>query len=91
MPFLNGNWNLILPSFISIIAPIDLREGLPRIIGAIIDLKEGNIRLQLPLKKGMEHFLKNKFKLPYESIMRATYEPSAKMALLRSIFAFMPS
>ena len=33
MPFLNGNWNLIFPSFISIIAPIVLRKGLPRIIG----------------------------------------------------------
>ena len=25
-------------------------------IGAIIDMKEGNIRFQFPLKKGMEHF-----------------------------------
>ena len=33
MPFFNGNWNLIFPSFISIIAPIVLRKGLPRIIG----------------------------------------------------------
>ena len=24
-------------------------------IGAIIDMKEGNIRFQFPLKKGMEH------------------------------------
>ena len=35
MPFLNGNWNLIFPSFISIIAPIALRKGLPRIIGHV--------------------------------------------------------
>ena len=35
MPFLNGNWNLIFPSFISIIAPIVLRKGLPRIIGHV--------------------------------------------------------
>ena len=33
MPFFNGNWNLIFPSFIWIIAPIVLRKGLPRIIG----------------------------------------------------------
>ena len=33
MPFFKGNWNLIFPSFISIIAPIVLRKGLPRIIG----------------------------------------------------------
>ena len=35
MPFLNENWNLIFPSFISIIAPIVLRKGLPRIIGHV--------------------------------------------------------
>ena len=49
-----------------------------RTIGAIIDMKEGNIRFQFPLKKGMEHFQRNKVKLPYESIMRATHEFSAK-------------
>ena len=47
-------------------------------IGAIIDMKEGNIRFQFPLKKGMEHFTRKKVKLPYEFIMRATYEFSAK-------------
>src|SRR3954471_17833315 len=33
MPLFNENWSLIFPSFISIIAPIVLRKGLPRIIG----------------------------------------------------------
>ena len=47
-------------------------------IGAIIDMKEGNIRFQFRLRKGMEHFPRKKVKLPYESIMRATYELSAK-------------
>ena len=47
-------------------------------IRAIIDMKEGNIRLQFQLRKGMEHFPRKKFKLPYESIMRATYELTAK-------------
>ena len=47
-------------------------------IRAIIDMKEGNIRFQFTLKKGMEHFPRKKVKLPYESIMRATYEFSAK-------------
>ena len=46
-------------------------------IGAIIDMKEENIRFQFPLKKGMEYFPRKKVKLPYESIMRATYELSA--------------
>ena len=44
-----------------------------RTIGAIIDMKEGNIRLQFPLRKEMEHFPRKKIKLPYESIMRAIY------------------
>ena len=41
-------------------------------------MKEGNIRSEFPLKKGMEHFPRNKIKLPYESIMRATYGFHAK-------------
>ena len=36
-------------------------------------MKEGNIRFQFPLRKGMEHFRRKKIKLPYESIMRDTY------------------
>ena len=52
---------------------IILRRPFLRTIGAIIDMKEGNIRFQFPLRKGMEHFLRKKIKLPYESIMRATY------------------
>ena len=47
-------------------------------IGAIIDMKDGNIRFNFPLRKGMEHFPRKKVKLPYESIMRATYELNAK-------------
>src|SRR6187399_867438 len=49
-----------------------------RMIGAIIDMKEGNIRFQFPLRKGMEHFPRKKIRLPYESIMRATYGLSSK-------------
>ena len=37
-------------------------------------MKEGNIKFQFPLKKGMEHFPRKKIKPLYESIMRATYE-----------------
>ena len=53
--------------------PIILGRHFLRTIGAIIDMKEGNIRFQFPLRKGMEHFPRKKIKLPYESIMRATY------------------
>ena len=49
-----------------------------RTIGTIIDMKEGNIRFQFPLKKGMEHFPRNIIKPPYESIMRATYRLNTK-------------
>ena len=58
--------------------PIILGRPFLRTIGAIIDMKEGNIRFQFPLKKGMEHFPRKKVKSPYESIMQATYELSAK-------------
>ena len=53
--------------------PIILGRPFLRTIGAIIDMKEGNRRFQFPLNKGMEHFPRKKIKLPYESIMRATY------------------
>ena len=41
-------------------------------------MKEGNIRFQFVLSKGMENFPINKIKFPYESIMRATYGLHAK-------------
>ena len=42
--------------------PIILGRPFLRTIGAIIVMKEGNIRLQFPLRKGMEHFPRNKIK-----------------------------
>ena len=79
-----ANRNLVPIDFIvlyidcNLSCPIIVGRPLLRTIGAIIDMKKGNIRFQFPLKKGMEHFPRKKFKLPYESIMRATYEFSAK-------------
>ena len=61
--------------------PIILGRPFLRMVGAIIDMKEGNIRFQFPLKKGMEQFPRKKVKLPYESIMRATYECHRKEIL----------
>ena len=46
--------------------PIILGRPFHRTIGEIIDMKEGNIRFQFPLRKGMEHYPRNKNKLPYE-------------------------
>ena len=40
--------------------PIILGRPFLRTIGAIIDMKEGNIRFQFPLRKGMEHFPRKK-------------------------------
>ena len=45
--------------------PVILGRPFLRTIGAIIDMKEGNIRFQFPLRKGMEHFPRKKIKLPY--------------------------
>ena len=53
--------------------PIILRRPFLCTVGAIIDMKEGNIRFQFPLKKGMEHFPQKKIKLPFESVTRASY------------------
>ena len=53
--------------------PIILGRPFLRTVGAIIDMKEGTIRFQFPLKKGMEHFPRKKIKLPYESVVRASY------------------
>ena len=53
--------------------PIILGRPFLRTVGAIIDMKEGTIRFQFPLKKGMEHFPRKKIKLPYESVTRASY------------------
>ena len=55
------------------LCPIILGRSFHRTIGAIIDIKEGNIRFQFPLRKGMEHFPRTRIKPPYESIMRASY------------------
>src|ERR1043165_6157945 len=45
-------------------------------VGAVIDMKEGNIKFQFPLKKWMEHFPRKKIKLPFESVTRASYSLS---------------
>ena len=79
-----ANTNLVPVDFIvldidcNLSCPIILGRPFLRMIGAIIDMKEGNIRFRFPLRKGMKHFPRKKVKLPYESIMRATYELSAK-------------
>jgi hypothetical protein len=47
-----------------------------RTVGAVIDMREGNIKYHFPLKKGMEHFPRKRKKLPFDSIIRASYASS---------------
>ena len=54
--------------------PIVLGRLFLRTVGAIIDMKEGNIRYQFPLKKGMEHFPRKRMKMPFDSIIRTNYD-----------------
>src|SRR4051812_16853687 len=56
--------------------PIILGRPFLRTVGVVIDMKEGNIKFQFPLKKGMEHFPRKKIKLPFESITRTSYSLS---------------
>ena len=58
--------------------PIILGRPFLRTIGALIDMKEGNIKFQFPLRKGMEHFPRKRIRPPYESIKRASYGSIAK-------------
>ena len=53
--------------------PIILGRPFLRTVGAIIDMKEGNIIFQFPLRRGMEHFPRKRKNLPFESIIRLSY------------------
>ena len=52
--------------------PIVLGRPFLRTVGAVIDMKEGNIKFQFPLKKGMEHFPRKKMKFPMLLVSRQT-------------------
>jgi hypothetical protein len=57
--------------------PIILGRPFLWTVGAIIDIREGTIKYQFPLKKGMEHFPRKRKKLVFDSILRANYELDA--------------
>jgi len=57
--------------------PIILGRPFLRTVGAIIDMKNGIIKYQFPLKKGMEHFPRKRKKLLFDSIIRAKYDVDA--------------
>jgi hypothetical protein len=54
--------------------PIILGRPFLRTVGAVIDMKEGTIKYQFPLKKGMEHLPRKRKKLLFDSILRANYD-----------------
>jgi hypothetical protein len=54
--------------------PIILGRPFLRTVGA---MKEGTIKYQFPLKKGMEHFPRKRKKLLFDSVLRANYELDA--------------
>jgi hypothetical protein len=57
--------------------PIILGRPFLRTIAAIIDMKEGTIKYQFPLKKGMENFPRKRKNILFDSILRANYELDA--------------
>ena len=57
--------------------PIILGRPFLRTVGAIIDMKEGNIKYQFPLKKGMEHFPRKIMKMPFDYIIIINYDVDA--------------
>jgi hypothetical protein len=57
--------------------PIILGRPFLRTVGAIIDMKEGTIKYQFPLKKSIEYFPRKRKKLLFDSILRANYELDA--------------
>jgi hypothetical protein len=57
--------------------PIILGRPFLRTVGAIIDMKEGTIKYQFSLKKGIERFPRKRNKLLFDSILRENYELDA--------------
>jgi hypothetical protein len=71
--------------------PIILGRPFLRTVGAIIDMKEGTIKYQFPLKKGMEHFPRKRKKLLFDSILRANYKLDASSLENTRFLLFAPS
>jgi len=57
--------------------PIIVGRHFLRTVGAAIDMRDGIIKYQFPLKKGMEHFPRKRKKSPFDSIIRTSYDVDA--------------
>ena len=53
--------------------PIILGRPFLRTVGAAIDMRDGIIKYQFPLKKCMEHFPRKRNKSSFDSIIRTNY------------------
>ena len=53
--------------------PIVLGRPFLRTVGVVIDMKEGNIKFQFPLKTGMEHFPRKKMKFSNVTSVKTNY------------------
>src|SRR3954471_9759544 len=77
--FIKFNNNLVLVDFVVLdiecnaSCPIILGRPFLRTAGAIIDMRDGIIRYQFPLNRGMEHFPRKRKKSAFDSILRNTY------------------
>ena len=59
--------------------PIILGRPFLRTVGAVIDMRDGIIKYQFPLKKDMEHFPRKINKSPFDSIIRTNYAVDASL------------
>ena len=68
----NGNYVpiyfIIMDLDFKLPCPIVLGRPFLRTVGAVIDMRVGNIKFQFPLKKGMEHFPRKSINKPFDSI-----------------------
>jgi hypothetical protein len=77
------NHNLVPVDFVvvddkcNISCPIVLGRSFLRTVGAVIDMKDGNIKYHFPLKKGMEHFPRKRKKIFFEANLRTNYDVDA--------------
>ena len=69
---------IVLDIYCNSSCPIILGRPFLCTIGVVIAMKEGNIKFQFPLRKGMDHFPRKRIRPPYESIMRASYGSRTK-------------
>ena len=69
---------IVLDIYCNLSCPIILARPFLRTIDAVIDMKEGNIKLQCPLRKGMEHFPRTRIRPSYEPIMKSSYGSRTK-------------